>query len=168
MSKQLTRYALIFVVLMALQILVLNNIRLGGYINPYIYILFIMLLPFEIPGWFLLILGFLTGLVVDAYSDTLGMHSSATLFIAFLRPFVLSNISTYELDDKKGSPTMSLNDLGWFIKYTLIMVLAHHFVLFYLETFSFTHFFATLLRIILSSSLTILFILLSQFFIIKR
>jgi hypothetical protein len=156
------------VALIALQLLVLNNINLGGYINPYVYILFIMLLPFEIPGWILLILGFLTGLIIDAFSGTLGMHSSATLFIAFIRPTVLSNISTYELDDKKGSPTMSMNDIGWFIKYTLVMVFAHHFVLFYLETFSFTHFFATLLRIILSSILTVLFILLSQFFVIRR
>lgn len=168
MSKQLIRYALTFVALIALQLLVLNNINLGGYINPYVYILFIMLLPFEIPGWSLLILGFLTGLIIDAFSGTLGMHSSATLFIAFIRPTVLSNISTYELDDKKGSPTMSMNDIGWFIKYTLVMVFAHHFVLFYLETFSFTHFFATLLRIILSSILTVLFILLSQFFVIRR
>lgn len=168
MSKQLIRYALTFVALIALQLLVLNNINLGGYINPYVYILFIMLLPFEIPGWILLILGFLTGLIIDAFSGTLGMHSSATLFIAFIRPTVLSNISTYELDDKKGSPTMSMNDIGWFIKYTLVMVFAHHFVLFYLETFSFTHFFATLLRIILSSILTVLFILLSQFFVIRR
>ncbi len=168
MSKQIARYALVFVLLIALQILVLNNIKLGGFINPYIYILFIMLLPFEIPGWILLILGFLTGLTIDAYSGTLGMHSSATLFIAFLRPTILSNISTYELDDKKGRPTMSMNDLGWFIKYTLIMVFAHHFVLFYLETFSFTHFFATLLRVFLSSILTVFFILLSQFFLLRR
>lgn len=168
MSKQLTRYALIFVGLVALQLLILNNIKLGGYINPYIYILFIMLLPFEIPGWLLLILGFITGLTMDAFSGTLGMHSSATLFIAFLRPTILSNISTHESADKKGSPTMSMNDIGWFIKYTLMMVLAHHFVLFFIETFSFTHFFATILRIILSSMITILFILLSQFFIIRK
>ena len=168
MSKQITRYALIFVTLIALQILILNNIRLGGFINPYVYILFIMLLPFEIPGWILLILGFLTGLIIDAFSGTLGMHSSATLFIAFIRPAVLSNISTYELDDKKGSPTMSMNDIGWFIKYTLIMVFAHHFILFYLEAFSFTHFFATLLRVFLSSILTVFFILLSQFFVIRK
>jgi len=157
-----------FVVLMALQLLVLNNIRLGGFINPYIYVLFIMLLPFEIPGWILLVLGFLTGLTMDAFSGTLGMHTSATLFIAFLRPTVLSNISTQNTTDKKGRPTLSINDLGWFIKYTLIMVLVHHFILFYLETFSFVHFFATLFRVILSSIMTSIFILLSQFFVYNK
>jgi rod shape-determining protein MreD len=167
MSKQILHYALIFIVLMALQLLVLNNIRLGGYINPYLYVLFIMLLPYEIPGWILLLLGFLTGLTIDAFTGTLGMHSSATLFVAFLRPAILSNISSHESTDKKGKPTISLNDIGWFIKYTLIMVFAHHFVLFYLESFTFAHFFATLLRVILSSIMTIIFILLSQFYFIR-
>lgn len=167
MSKQLTRYALTFISLIAIQLLVLNNIKLGGYINPYIYILFIMLLPFEIKGWLLLLFGFLTGLTMDAFTGTLGMHSSATLFIAFLRPYILTNISTHSTTDKKGRPTMSMTDLGWFIRYSVFIVIAHHVMLFYLETFSFTHFFHTLLRVILSSIVTIFFILLSQFLFIR-
>lgn len=168
MSKNLARYALIFIALIAFQVLILNNIKLGGYINPYIYILFIMLLPFEIPGWLLLILGFLTGLTMDAFAGTLGMHSSATLFIAFLRPAILSNISTHQMADKKGSPALNIIDVSWFIKFTLITVFAHHFVLFYLETFSFVDFFSTLLRVILSTLVTAFFIVISQFFIMRN
>lgn len=168
MSKLLSRYAIMFAVLMALQLLVLNNINLGGYINPYIYILFIMLLPFEIPGWILLILGFLTGLTIDAFSGTLGLHSSATLLIAFIRPTILSNISTRDSVDRKGSPSLVINDIGWFIKYTLILVLIHHFILFYLETFTFVHFFFTLFRVILSTIITSIFILLSQLFFFNK
>jgi len=168
MSKQILRYVIIFISLLAIQLLVLNNIKLGGYINPYIYILFIMLLPFEIKGWFLLILGFLTGLTMDAFMGTLGMHSSATLFIAFLRPYILSNISTGTSTDKKGSPAMSMNDLSWFIRYALFMVVAHHLLLFYIEAFSFIHFFHTLLRVIISSIVTTFFILLAQFLFIRE
>ncbi len=157
-----------FAVLMALQLLVLNNINLGGYINPYIYILFIMLLPFEIPGWILLILGFFTGLTIDAFSGTIGLHSSATLFLAFIRPTILSNISTRDSVDRKGSPSLVINDIGWFIKYTLIIVLIHHFILFYLETFTFVHFFFTLFRVILSTIITSIFILLSQLFFFNK
>jgi hypothetical protein len=168
MSKLISRYVIMFVLLIAFQLLVLNNIRLGGYINPYIYVLFIMLLPFETPGWLLLLFGFFTGLTIDAFMGTMGMHSSATLFIAFLRPYVLSNISTRDNTDKKGRPVLSMNDLGWFVKYTLIMVIVHHFTLFYLEAFTFTHFFATLLRIILSAIITSIFIFLSQFFVYNK
>lgn len=168
MSKQLGRYALIFVVLLAIQVLVLNNIKLGGFINPYVYVLFIMLLPFEIPGWLLLALGFSTGLTIDAFMGTLGMHSTATLFIAFMRPFILSNISTQDTADKKGSPTLSMKDIGWFVKYTMLIVFMHHFVLFFIESFTFHHFFSTVLRVILSSLTTIVFIIIGQFFFIRN
>lgn len=160
--------ALLFVVLVAIQILILNNIKLGGFINPYVYVLFIMLLPFDIPGWLLLVLGFSTGLTVDAFMGTLGMHSTASLFIAFMRPFILSNITTQDTADKKGSPTLSMKDIGWFIKYTLLIVFMHHFVLFFIESFTFHHFFSTILRIILSSFATIVFIIIGQFFFIRN
>ncbi|MHC1702520.1 MAG: rod shape-determining protein MreD [Tenuifilaceae bacterium] len=168
MSKTIIRYSIIFIVLMALQLLVLNNIRLGGYINPYVYVFFIMLLPFEIPGFLLLLLGFLTGLTIDAFSGTLGMHSSATLLLAFLRPTILKSISTRESSDKSGGLTFASSEIMWFIKYTLLMVFVHHFALFFLESFTFTHFFATLLRILLSSFVTSIFILIAQFFMIRK
>jgi len=157
-----------FVAFFALQLLVLNNINLGGYINPYIYILFIILLPFNTPGWLLLILGFFTGLTMDSFSNTLGMHSSATLFLSFIRPYIISIISTSENTDKASSPNLSSNGLEWFIRYSLILIVAHHIVLFYLEAFTFAHFFLTLARVLISSAITFLFILLSQFFIFNK
>ncbi|HCT30864.1 MAG TPA: rod shape-determining protein MreD [Bacteroidales bacterium] len=168
MSKQFGRYALIFIILLVLQVLVLNNIKLSGYINPYIYILFIMLLPFETPRWALLVLGFSTGLTIDAFMGTLGMHSTATLFIAFMRPFILSNISIKDTADRKGNPILSMKDIGWFVKYTMLIVFMHHFVLFYIESFTFTHFFSTLFRVVLSSLVTSFFIIIGQAFFIRN
>jgi rod shape-determining protein MreD len=168
MSKILTKYVIIFVVLMLLQLLVLNNIRLGGYINPYVYILIILVLPFDIPGWALLLIGFFTGLTVDAFSSTLGIHSSASLFLAFMRPTILSNISARESIEKSISPSLAVSDIVWFVKYTLLMVFAHHFVLFFLESFSFTHFFGTILRIILSSMATFIFIMITYFLMNRK
>jgi len=168
MSKTLIRYGLIFLGLIAFQLLVLNNIRLGGYINPYVYILFIMLLPFDTPGWLLLGLGFITGLTMDAFLSTLGMHSSATLFLAFMRPTILSNISSRDSSDKSSGPTLVMNDLLWYLKYTLLMVFSHHFVLFFLESFSFTNFFSTILRILLSTLVTSVFIIITQVFMSRK
>jgi rod shape-determining protein MreD len=168
MNKGLLKYVLMFVVFFALQLLVLNNINLGGYINPFIYILFIILLPFNTPGWLLLILGFFTGLTMDSFSNTLGMHSSATLFLCFIRPYVISIISTSENTDKASSPNLSSNGLEWFIRYSLILIVAHHIVLFYLEAFTFAHFFLTLARVLISSATTFVFILLSQFFFFNK
>ena len=90
MGKGILRYAGLFILLILLQVVVFNNLQLSGYINPYIYVMFILLLPYEISGWLLLGLGLLTGLTVDTFMNTIGMHSSATLFMAFLRPYVLN------------------------------------------------------------------------------
>ncbi|MCB8964385.1 MAG: rod shape-determining protein MreD [Bacteroidales bacterium] len=162
MIKELPRYLLLFVVLMLLQISVLNNINLSGYINPYIYILFILLLPFSMPGWLLLIVGFFTGFVVDYFTNTLGLHTSATLLLAFVRPTILSWMSYRDDLDRFDSPGIGSSGMEWFVRYAVVAVLVHHFALFCFESFSFYHFHITLLRILLSSIFTLFFIVMIE------
>ena len=73
-----------FVVVVALQVFILNELRLGGFINPWLYLYFILMLPIHIPGWLLLMVAFLTGFTIDVFSNTIGMHTLATVFLAFL------------------------------------------------------------------------------------
>ena len=51
-----------FMVVILFQVLVMDNVMINGYMIPYIYILFILLMPFETPRWAQLILGFLLGM----------------------------------------------------------------------------------------------------------
>ena len=74
-----------FILLVLVQVLALNNIQFLGYINPYIYILFILSLPVRLPQWITLLLGFVLGLTIDTFSNTMGTHAFATVLIAFLR-----------------------------------------------------------------------------------
>lgn len=152
---------LIFLVLF--QITILNYIQLGGYINPYLYVLFILLLPFETPKWLLLISAFILGISVDMFSDTTGIHTAACVFMAFCRPGV-TNLVSSRLDYELGiQPT--IRDLGfkWFFSYSFILVIAHHFLLFFLEVFSLSEFFHTLFRALLSVIFTMMLIVLSQY-----
>ena len=71
-----------FIVLIVLQVLVLNNVQFLGFLNPYIYILFILSLPVKFPRWITLILGFVLGLIIDVFSNTIGTHAFATVLIA--------------------------------------------------------------------------------------
>jgi hypothetical protein len=168
MTKDLLKYFGLLILLIALQLFLFNNIQLSGYINPYVYILFILLLPLEIPGWLLLLLGFLTGLSVDTFMNTHGTHSSATLFMAFLRPYVLNFITQRDDIEKKGSPTMKNNGFNWFFRYALILVLAHHLTLFLIENFSLVNFGITLWRAILSTVVTLVFVLTAQLLAMRR
>lgn len=164
MIKALPRYIISFILLLTLQILVLNNIQLSGFINPYLYVLFILILPFETPKWMLLILAFIMGMVVDLFSHTPGMHTSATLFMAFLRPYVLEFFSPRDGYETETYPILRYYGLNWFLKYTTILVLAHHLFLFYVEVFRFSDFFLTLGRALASSVFTIILVLISQYF----
>lgn len=104
-----------FIVLLLLQVMVFNNIQLSGFLNPYLYVLFILLLPFETPPWLLLVLSFFMGLSVDVFSNTLGIHASACVFMGFLRPFILNYISVrdnYESDIEKG---LYVYGFSWFL-----------------------------------------------------
>jgi rod shape-determining protein MreD len=125
--------------------------------------MFILLLPFEIPAWLLLIISFFTGLIIDLFSGTPGMHTSATLLAGFVRPFVLRIISPRDGYESGADPSMFVYGFRWFLTYTAIIVFIHHTALFYLEVFRLTDFFRTLARVLLSSLFSVTFILLLEY-----
>lgn len=150
---------LIFVVLVLLQVLILNNVYLGGYINPQVYVLFILMLPFNIRGWHLLLLAFFLGLVIDVFEDSLAIHAAATLMLAFARPLVLKLLTGKQPDDVGDIPSFrTLGTLTLFV-YSLILIFLHHLVLFLMETFHFRELTETLVRVVFSSVLTLLFVI---------
>jgi hypothetical protein len=158
MSSNL-RYTGAFLLLIMLQLLIFNNIEFSGYINPYVYVMFILILPFSIPSYLLLLLSFVTGLVVDLFSGTMGVHTFATVMAGFVRPWILSLNVTAEVADPDMSPSSHRNGLRWFFIYTLTVVFVHHMTLFFVEVFSFSNFFHTLLRVLLSTAATTFFII---------
>jgi len=168
MINTILKYAGLFLLLLLVQLLVMDNIQFSGYINPYIYILFIILLPFETPAWLVLIISFVTGLILDLFNGTLGMHTSATTAAGFIRPYLLRIIAPREDYEQGVSPGIKSYGLRWFIIYVSVMVFFHHFILFYVEVFRFESFFSTLLRVIISSVFSTGFIILIQSIMIRR
>jgi len=159
MINSILRFGPIFILLILLQVLLFNNIEFSGYVNPYVYIMFILLLPVEISSWLLLVIAFFTGLTIDLFCGSPGMHASATVLAGFVRPYILRLLSPRDGYETGSDPSMIIYGFKWFLIYTLIIVLIHHTALFYLEVFRFTDFFRTLLRVILSSLFSITFII---------
>jgi rod shape-determining protein MreD len=164
MINSILRFGLIFILLILFQVLLFNNIQFSGYVNPYVYVMFILLLPVEIPSWLLLLLSFATGLIMDFFSGSPGMHSSATVLAGFVRPYILRVISPRDGYEPGSDPSMLTYGFRWFLTYTLLIVLVHHTALFYLEVFRFADFFRTMLRVLLSSLFSITFILLIEYY----
>lgn len=164
MINRVLRHIIFFILLILLQVLFFNNIQFSGYINPYIYIMFILLLPVEIPSWLLLLLSFATGLIIDFFSGSPGMHTSATVLAGFVRPQILTILSPRDGYEPGASPNMLTYGFRWFLIYSLTIILIHHTALFYLEVFRLSEFFRTMLRVLLSSLFSLTFILLIEFY----
>ena len=152
-----------FVLLIFLQLFVLNHIQFSGFVNPYLYIMFIMLLPLEVSGWIMLVLGFFLGMVIDIASVTIGYHTIATVFMAYFRFHLLRFIAPRGGYDPGMSPTMPSLGFSWFFKYVSLLTAAHHFVLFCVESFRINNLLPIILRSLASSIFTILLIFIYQF-----
>ncbi|MFO7934478.1 MAG: rod shape-determining protein MreD [Bacteroidales bacterium] len=157
-----------FIVVVLFQVLVMDNVMIDDYMVPYVYLLFLLLMPFETPRWMQLLAGFALGLSIDLFENTLGIHTAATVLVAFLRPYLLNLLSPRDGYEPETFPRIHYYGFSWFLKYTLAMVVIHHFALFYLEVFHLKDFFSTLLRVILSSILSTATIVLSQYFVFRK
>lgn len=165
MNNRLVLNFLRFVGLLLLQVLVIDNIRLGYYIHPYVYVLYIFMLPFNIPNWQLLFAGFFMGLTVDLFSGTPGLNAAACVFTAFVRPMVINGMMRRKDISENDEPSLDIMGTSRFLVYALLLLVAHNLMLFMLEVFSFKLIGVVLLQTILSviSSLMLIFIILLLF-----
>ncbi len=157
-----------FILLILLQVLVLDNIPFQGFIIPYVYVLFILLLPFQINRSALLLLAFGTGLVIDVFGNTLGLHTAALVFIAFLRPGVLRFYFPRLETDPNDEPGIAKLGFSGFFRYAFTLILIHQFTLTFLELFSFRHFFHALYEVGLNAAVTTLVVLIVELLFAKR
>jgi rod shape-determining protein MreD len=168
MSRTILINILRFLVLVFMQVFLLKNITLYNLSTPYLYILFILLLPFEIPNILLFALSFILGLTIDSFYDTPGLHAASCVILAFVRILFISITVQKEGFDNEPEPTLSVMGLRWFFTYALVLTLAHHFFLFNLEVFRLSEIPYTLGRFVLSSVFTVFLMLLSGFLFYRR
>ncbi|MBZ9627082.1 rod shape-determining protein MreD [Psychroflexus sp. CAK1W] len=148
-----------FVLLILVQVMILNHFEVFGYINPYIYPLLIILLPFNINSIQKLLLAFVLGICIDIFEDSGGIHAAATLVIAYLRPLFLRNAFGLSYDYQ----TLKFYDAPFRSRlvYVSFMVIIHHVVLFSLEIFSVNHLLYLLEKIVYSSIFSIILIMIT-------
>ncbi|CDF78129.1 rod shape-determining protein MreD [Formosa agariphila KMM 3901] len=155
-----------FITLVLLQVIILNHINFLGFINPYIYIIFIVLYPIKNDRIVFLLLSFLLGISVDIFSDSGGIHAAACVTIAYLRPLALkwSFGTVYE------HQTIKFNNVefGSKLMYISILTVIHHLILFLLEVFNFSEILLTLQKTLFSSIFTILLCIIVTIIFSKR
>ena len=152
---RLITYTLLFVVTVLLQVFLFDNLSVSIYLNPLIYMAFIVLLPVDTVAVWLLFAGVAMGVAMDFLMGTAGINTMATVLIAFSRPVLLANL--YGRDDLRDGGVPSPERLGHhvFLNYLVILVLVHHTVFFTMEALSWSHVLRSVVRIIASGSVTV-------------
>ncbi len=157
-----------FLLYILVQALLIKNLVLFNVAFCFIYVAFILLIPLETGKIALLIIGFFAGLSIDIFYDSLGVNTAACVLLAYLRPIWLNVIvprGGYEDVDK---PLLKQLGLPWFLTFAFPLIFAHHFVLFYTEAGGFHMFFFTLVKVVSSTILTSLVIVVTQYLFYRR
>ena len=153
--------------LLALQILVFRRINLGGddfnYISILIYPIFILMLPANIPSSLMVFGGFLLGLVLDVFYDSIGIHAAACVFSCFARGVILEVLEPTGGYKDNSSPSKRQMGFWWFVRYSAIFMLIHTLVYFSVEAYTFVYWQQILLRTLPSFFFSMLFILIYSF-----
>ncbi len=146
-----------FIILVFAQVLLLNNINFLGYINPYIYILFVLTFPFNGNKSLLIVLSFLLGLTIDLFGDSGGIHAAACVVIAYLRPVILK--FSFGVSYEYNAIKINKVDFGQRLIYVCAMIFIHHLVLFSMEIFNINHIMLVLKSTLFSGIFSIILIM---------
>ena len=147
-----------FILLLLAQAFLFSNINFSSFVNPYIFPLFILLLPFSTPRLLLMLIGFSGGLMLDYLLGSIGMHAAACLLVAYLRPFLI-NVITPKGTEFEISPNVYAQGITWFSVYLGFSVIIYLTLYFFIEAATFLNFFLMLVKILLSTAASVFFML---------
>lgn len=165
MNKSTTNILRILL-LLGLQVLIFNHIHLFGFLNPSVYLLALFLLPLDIPKSAQYAIAFATGLVVDIFQFTYGIHASACMTFIMLRPYLMYALNVNKKKNDTEVPIPGKKDFRWLLVFTLLMTFSHQLIVTMLEVFSFRQFHHTLLVIFSNTLFTSLLILCIEYIFI--
>ena len=166
MNKYFAKFILLIPAYVLLQVLVLNQILFYAYINPFLYVILIITLPLKTPKWFLLIYAFFLGFIIDLFSSSLGFHSTATILIAFLKPFISKITIPHNILGDTDKITLKKIGNKAYITFSILLILIHNSCLFIIEHLNFNMAIAG--KILASSIVTLIMVLIAQLFHQKK
>ncbi len=158
-----------FVVFVVLQIVLFNHVEITNIgVLPAFFTIFILLLPYETPDWLLISMAFVLGVAVDIFSDTMGLNSASTVFMAFLRPTILKSLSPRDGYETGTYPKIYYMGFIWFLKYAAIMVFIQQTVYYILADYNISLWIYSLMKIFIGSLVSIILITISQYIIFRK
>ncbi len=168
MINNLLRGLLYVVIFVLLQVLFLNNIHFFQVATPFLYLFVILKLPLGESRLTILLFSFFTGLFIDLFANTAGMHAFATTFAGFCREPLIQLCRNKDDLPNGLLPSAKVFGASGYFRYAASMVLIHHTMVFGIESLTlFDPIFLTI-RIIGSSLLTFSLICIIEGFNVTR
>lgn len=164
----IVRNILRILILILAQGLIFGQLPFGFGIHPMIYPLAIILLPFDTRPVWLLVIAFFIGLSVDFFMNTFGLHASAAVIVAFIRPSIFRRFAPRDDYDLLKEPTASEWGYLWSIKVSASIIVIHHLWFFTLEYFKFSAWKEIITSTVLSSIISLIIFILLQVFFFKK
>lgn len=164
--KNIIRFCLFILV----QFFVLNQIPpLHQLVTPYLYLLFILWLPFKIGRRTLMILAFALGFSLDCFTKTYGLHAAPCVLIAYLRPFLINLLISQEgAESNYNEPSIKSMGFTPYFTYVTILVFIHHTLLFFLQAMQTGGYFYFIIKSLLSTAITLALILLTELLFVRK
>lgn len=151
------------IVYVVLQVLLFNELSVAGGVML-VYLYYLIKLPVEYNRSFQIVLGFVTGLLIDIFCNTPGMHALVCTFTMWLRLPVLHLFTQSKQEMKMGSPGFdTLNQPSIFSRYAFAVILLHVLLLYIIEAFTLFDFFQMLGKMVISTVFTLLFVFVLEF-----
>ncbi len=150
------------------QVLLFNKMVVLGKGFAFIYVGFLLTFQFELGIIVAMLIGFATGVTIDIFSNTLGVHASASVLLMYLRPFLFNLFTPHGGYPVGAKPKPTVMGFSWFSTYSIILIFLHHSMLFIVEAGGFHLFFYTLQKIIISTFFTYSTVIIIQYLFSKK
>jgi len=156
------KYLLQLPVFLFIQVYIVSEVFISSFINPFLYLIILIIMPFKIPKWYLLTYAFIFGLLIDLFSGNLGMHSTACIMMAVIKSSISKITIPHNIIEENDE--LIIQKIGWksFVLFSSILIFVHHTALFFLEHTTFD--FYIFLKILFSTIVTTIIISVTQLF----
>ena len=159
-----------FILFIVVQVFVLNQVPpLHHLLNPYVYFLFILWLPFKMGRKTLMLIALATGITLDYFTKTPGLHAAPCVLIAYFRPFLINLLITQEgVEANYEEPSIKSMGFASYFMYVAVLTLLHHTFLFLLEALQFGGLWYFLGKTLLSVAISLFLILITELLFVRK
>lgn len=164
------------IIILLVQVLVLDDIHIHAFsilgvpiFSVMLYPLAIIILPVHLHHWIVMIIAFVLGIVVDLFSNTPGLHASALVLMAYIRPYLL-NLFFQQNIKELGTISPTLFQMGFksFFLYLFFTISIHHVWYYLFQIWSLGNVHIVIIKSIVSIILTMMLCIFTQLIFAKR